>query len=71
MVTVYFRYKTGDGNWHDGKQQFNNVKKAERFIRAMNRKPTTYVDSWACDDPHDNEILVRKNLLMNPFRKVI
>lgn len=61
-------YKTIDGKWHDGQKEFYDVKKAERFIRSINSKSTSYVTSWGCDDPYDNEYLNRKNLLWNPLK---
>ena len=54
MITIYYVYEK-NGQWHEGKNIFDDVVKALRFMHKFKKKFFNF--EWACDDPEDNEYL--------------
>lgn len=63
MIRIEYIYKSiRTKKWMIAEKEFNNVKKALRFLYAINRAGGIIV-AWYCDDPYDNEYL---NQRFNP-----
>lgn len=55
MITLTFQYLGADNNYHEGKNEFQDCKKALRFMYKFRFKFKNF--EWICDDPEDNEYL--------------
>lgn len=58
MIYVDFQYYSVSAcRWLDSTQEFDNVYKAERFIRKVKSDRMLFFVGYRCDNPEDNEYL--------------
>lgn len=71
MITIWYYYHKKNNIWRKACKKFNNAQSALRFMKAIdapNRE--SFVDSYECDDPYDNEYLFRNHSLNGGKGKV-
>ena len=71
MIRVWYYYHTKNNRWFKSYKDFYDVRKALRFIKAIDAEgKESFVDCWECDDPWDNNYLYQRHTLNGGHGKV-
>lgn len=58
MIIIHYKYfRKVDKTWQERTKKCMWMQQALGFCLSMKKSKTSYVTSWECDDPYENEWL--------------